>query len=37
MIDKSREIALKTLIEIEENKAYSNITLNKNIKKTKTN
>ena len=35
MIDKSREIALKTLIEIEENKAYSNITLNKNIKENK--
>ena len=32
MIDKTREIALKILYEIEKEKAYSNIILNKYIK-----
>ncbi len=35
MIDKAREIALKILIEIEENNAYSNIILNKYINENK--
>lgn len=35
MIDKPREIALKTLYNIEENQAYSNIELNKQINQSK--
>ena len=35
MIDKARETALKILIEIEENNAYSNIILNKYINENK--
>ena len=35
MIDKTREIALKILYEIEKEKAYSNIILNKYIKENK--
>lgn len=36
-MDKPREIALKTLVSIEEEKSYSNIILNKNIKENKKN
>ena len=35
MIDKPREIALKTLYDIDKNGAYSNIALDEQIKQTK--
>ncbi len=35
MIDKAREIALKTIVEIEKEEGYSNIVLNKVIKESK--
>ena len=35
MIDKAREIALKTIVEIEKEEGYSNLVLNKVIKESK--
>ena len=35
MIDKAREIALKTLVKIEKEEGYSNIVLNQVIKENK--
>ena len=37
MIDKTREIALKTLYEIDKEQAYSNIELNEQIKQNRKN
>lgn len=37
MIDKTREIALKTLYKIDKEEAYSNIELNEQIKQNRKN